>query len=369
MSSPAGREQLPDALRAIAMVAVLVVNAIGYAAAPWGAMLGERTPADSPWAAAAQGLVGALLQGKGIAMLAFVFGMSLWLAARRRNPAEARRRGAVRQRRLLVLGVLHGAFVYFGDILTLYALTGWLLLRQLLRPGAALLRHLRRVLVFAVVVKLAWVGVLVGWPSGPVPVGVPTIGTVAGLASFVQLNADAYLFAQAFTIVFAGPLIYLCMVGGVVAARLRLLTHRRWRPHLRAWLGRIGPPLLLLTAVYGVGVAWTEPQHPLRPWIDTLGDLAALPLAACYLMALALAADGGRARWCRWLAPLGQRTLTLYLGHSLVCMVVLSGAGWGMPWTTVQVVGFSLGLWLLAWVAAWCSGSRRWPMEAWMARR
>lgn len=351
------------------MVAVLVVNAIGYAAAPWGAMLGDRTPADSPGAAAAQGLVGALLQGKGLAMLAFVFGMSLWLAARRRSRAEVLQRGVVRQRRLLVLGVLHGVFIYCGDILTLYALTGWLLLRHLLRRGAALLRHLRWVLACALVIKLAWVAVLVGWPSGPVPVGVPTIGTVAGYADFLELNADAYLFAQAFTVVFAAPLIYLCMVCGVVAARLRLLTHRRWRPHLRAWLRRIGPPLLVLGAAYGVGIALTGPQHPLRPWIDTLGDLTALPLAACYLMALALAADGGRARWCRWLAPLGRRTLTLYLGHSLVCLAVLSGVGWAMPWTTVQVVGFSLGLWLLAWAAAWCSGSRRWRMEAWMGRR
>lgn len=368
MNAPRGRAQLPDALRAIAMVSVLVVNAIGYAVAPWGPVLGVRTPSDSAWAALTHGLVGAVLQGKGIAMLAFVFGMSLWLAARRRERPEALRLGLVRQRRLLQLGIVHGVFVYFGDILTLYALVGRLLLRRLHMPWRALRRHLRRALAWAVLAKLAWLAVLVGFGADPDPASLPSLAAVQGAWPFLQLNAGSYAFGQVVALAMAGPVLYLCMAGGVAAARLRLLTHRRWRAPLRRCLWRGGPALLLLSLAYGWGCATLAPAHAWRPWSDALGDLVAIPVAACYLAALALASDGGRARWCRWFSPLGQRTLSLYIGHSLLCLLLFSGAGWAVAATSVQTVLASGALWLLAWAAARHS-RRRWPLEAWMGRR
>ena len=66
---------------------------------------------------------------------------------------------------------------------------------------------------------------------------------------------------------------------------------------------------------------------------------------------------------------MGQRTLTLYIGHSVICLVLLSGAGLALTPTTVQTVVFCLGLWLAAVVAAQLSGATRWPLEAWIARR
>lgn len=362
------RETLPDALRALAMLSVLVMNAIGYAVAPWGPMLGEPLPADSALAAATQGLVAALLQGKGMAMLAFVFGMALWLSARRRARAEAQRRGLLRNRRLLQLGIVHGLFVYFGDILTLYALVGRLLLRRLHLPWRALRRHLRRTLVWAVLAKLAFLMLLFVPPYSAEQPASASMASVQGAWEFLQLNALAYTTSQLFGALFAAPVVYLCMACGVAAARLRLLTHRRWRPVLRRWLRRCGPVLLMLSMLYGWGCAVTPPSELSRAWIDAGGDLITLPVAACYLAALALASAGGRARWCHGLAPLGQRTLTLYIGHSLLCLLLFSGAGLALAWSTVQMVLACLALWLLACVAAARSGSRRWPLEAWMAR-
>ncbi|MBP7568072.1 MAG: hypothetical protein KA795_18905, partial [Burkholderiaceae bacterium] len=142
-----GREPLPDALRALAMLSVLVMNAIGYGVAPWGHPLGG--PPAGPWSAAAQGLAAALLQGKGYTMLAFVFGMALWLAARGRPQAQALQCGIVRHRRMLQLGVVHGVFIYFGDILTMYALVGRRLLGRLHAPWKMFRHHLRTALVWA----------------------------------------------------------------------------------------------------------------------------------------------------------------------------------------------------------------------------
>jgi uncharacterized protein len=159
------------------------------------------------------------------------------------------------------------------------------------------------------------------------------------------------------------------MLAGVAAARLRLLTHRRWRPRLARGL-RWGVAALALPVLgYGWACAALETTHAWRPWADAMGEWLVLPQAALYLAAFGLASRGGDAPWCRHLAPLGQRTLTLYIGHSVLCVVLWSGLGLALAMTTAQTVGVCLALWCLAWAAARASGCPRWPLEAWLGRR
>ena len=362
---------LPEVLRALAMLAVLVVNGAGYLTAPWGAVLGERTPADSPWAAAVQGLIAALLQGKGYPVLAFVFGMGLWLSLRGLAPAQARERVLRRQRRLLGLGMLHGVFVYFGDILTMYALVGWNLLRRLREPWRLLRRRLVRALVWALAATLLPLLMLVlaeAYPGTPASAE-PTLTGAGGWLDFWTINGLSYLLLQALGLVLAWPVIRLCMLCGVAAARLRLLTHRRWRAALARLTRRWLLPVLLCNLAYGLAFSRVPVGQEEPLWLYVFGHLAGLPLAALYLAALAWASQGGAAAWCRWFAPLGSRTLTLYLVHGLLGMALFSGAGLGWRPTTLEMLAVSLLLWALALVAAQASGPRRWPFERWLARR
>jgi uncharacterized protein len=369
MTSSLTRQPLPDALRALALVAVLVVNTVGYAISPLGPHLGLRLPPDSAWAAATQGLVAGLLQGKGYTMLAFVFGMGLWLAARRRSRAEALEHGLVRQSRLLVLGVLHGAFIYWGDILTLYALVGWQLLRRLHVPWKRFRRHLWGALAAAVLAKLLLAVVIFRTADLPLVLQGDSLASVRDASGFLRVNGITYGRVQVAAIVFSGPVLYFCMLCGVAAARLRLLTHRRWRGMLKRWLMVGGLPAVAASVAYGWGYAMTPATQPISPWLETLGESISAPVAAFYVVLVAWCSAGGRARWCQRLAPLGQRTLTLYLGHSLISLVLFSGVGMALALTTFQSVVFCLGLWLLAWGAAALSGSKRWPLEDWLAHR
>jgi hypothetical protein len=50
-------------------------------------------------------------------------------------------------------------------------------------------------------------------------------------------------------------------------------------------------------------------------------------------------------------------------------MLLFTPLGLGLVPSTLQMAGFWLGLWLLALAAAHATGSRRWPLEAWLARR
>lgn len=363
------REPLPDAMRALALVAVLVVNTMGYTLAPVGPQLGVRLPADSIWAAITQGLVAGLLQGKGYTLLSLVFGMGLWMSARKRSRADALRRGVVRHRRMLGLGVVHGAFIYLGDILTMYALVGRQLLARLHLPWKPFRRHLRRALIWAVVAKLLLMGVIYAMSDLPLVVPGHSLSSASGVWQFLGLNAGNYLVAQVSAVVLSAPVLYFCMACGVAAARLRLLTHRRWRPALKRALTHFGLPVLAVSFFYGWGYATMLPADPINPWLETLAEIVSIPMTAFYIVVLALASAGGRARWCHWLSPLGQRTLTLYVGHGLINMALFSGLGLALTLTTVQTVLFCLGLWLVACAAAALSGQTRWPLEAWMARR
>ncbi len=369
------RQALPDALRALALLAVLAVNAAGYLVAPWGALLGERSPADSGWALATQCLIAAVLQGKGYPMLAFVFGMGLVLAQRGRPPLQAQQRAVQRQKRLLKLGVVHGIFIYFGDILTLYALVGWQLLKRLHEPWRLLRRRLRRAVGWALGATLLSLVLtaLIAAPAAPAAdaasEALPSLAQAHSLFDFWVLNASAYGVGQVMALLLFWPLLRLCMLCGVAAARLRLLTHRRWRNRLGRWARRWAPVLLLLNAGYGVAYVSVVHDSHRAFWVEALGGLTGPPLAAVYVLALAAASRGGQAAWCRWLAPLGRRTLSLYVGHSLLCAGLFTGLGLGLQWGTVGLALFAAGLWALALLAAHASGAWRWPLEAWLARR
>lgn len=374
MTRRAARQPLPDALRALALLAVLVVNAAGYLVAPWGALLGERNPPDSGLAGAVQGAIAALLQGKGYPMLAFLFGMGLVLAARGHGATPSVQRGVRRQKRLLKLGMLHGVFIYFGDILTMYALVGWRLLARLHEPWRSLRPRLWRACGWALAVTAltvagtAFFAAEAGLPGVSGSSVEPTLAQAQGWRDFWRINAGAYLIAQVFALLLFWPVLRLCMLCGMAAARLRLLTHRRWRPALRRWTVRLALPLLLLNVTYGAAYVHTLAGSQRLFLVDALGSVVGPPLAWVYVMVLALAARGGQAAWCRALAPLGQRTLTLYVGHSLLCVALFTGVGMGLQPGTATMASFSVLLWCLALAAARASGARRWPLEAWLAR-
>lgn len=362
------REPLPDALRALALIGVLVVNGMGYREVPGGRLLGAVSPADSLAAQGVVAAVAALVQGKAYPLLAFLFGMGIAYAARNLSFDAARAAALRRARRLLVLGVLHGALLYFGDILTLYAVCAMLVVRQVREPWRALRPRLARALWWA----LAGVGlsVIVVWlpvAADPSTLGM-TLGNVPGLRAFLALNAPLYATGQVLAVVLALPLVRLCMLLGVAAVRLRWLTHRRWRDALGRTLRRWGWLVLAANAAYGVAYVagpWASVRNPV---LESASPLWAAPLAAVYVALAAHAWQRGRRAWVLPLARLGQHTLSVYVGASVLMLVLFSGAGLGWQPGSVGWVACALGLWALAWAgSALVPG--RWPLEAWMARR
>jgi uncharacterized protein len=371
----APREPLIDALRACAILGVLIANAQSYPTGPYGTPLGLPTPPDSRLAWLVHGGVALLVQGKAYPLLAFLFGYSQVLSQRGVAAASALQRRRRRMGRLLALGVLHGALLYAGDILTLYAVCGLLLLHQALARARAIVRQLRAwlLITLAVYVIEAWFA----WTSAPVsgaasPPWSLLYTAAPNVAAYVALNAEVYAGAQLIALLLFLPEVMTLMLAGLLAARLRLLTHRRWRG-LVARMARIALPLGLLgNAVYALGVT-AGSRHGVAgqwPWL-IIGLPLGWLLSAGFCAVVATAWHAGPPPILRALVPLGRVTLSLYVALSLLCALLLSGAGLQWRAGTVALALAAIALWLIALGAAHWAASRgvQGPLEAWMVRR
>jgi len=359
------REPLIDALRASALLGVAVVNLQAYPTGPWGSPLGVPAPADSPLAWTVFGMVAWLLQGKAYPLLAFLFGYSLALALRSRGTESARRR----LYRLLALGVLHGALLYAGDVLTLYALCGLLLLTQAHVRLRKLLRQLRVWFVFALIALAlsAWILTEVRFDT----VSLPSYPQVRGAGGLVALNARVYVEALVGGVLLFGPEIMMLMSAGFIAGRVGLLTRERWRPDV-ARVARWALPLgLVANAVYAAAAtAVSIGSDATRPWPGLVGPVGWL-LTVGFATALATAWHAGPPALLRALVPLGRYTLSLYVGVSLLGALLISGAGAGWALGSAGLALVALLTWALAALAARYAMAAGWrgPLEAWMTRR
>lgn len=365
------RDPFIDALRAIALLGVLIVNAVSYPAGPSGSPLGTPMPVDSPAAWAAITLVAWWLQGKAYPLLAFLFGYSLALAMPRTAVAQRpyRRRRMIR---MLLLGVLHGTLLYAGDILTLYGLAGLVLLRW---PPGPLRRWLVRWQVIAVVALAAFAAGL-ALTLAPAAFGMefrsgPVYGEVSGVPGFVALNGRSYWGSLPGAVALFLPEVMLLVVAGHIAGRLRWLTHRRWQPARRAMASRLLPLALLLNLLYAVLMTRAATANSAWQWVLLwTGPPVGWLLSGAIAAGLASWWSTSRPRLLCALAPLGRFSLSAYVGHSLLYALLFSGAGLAWPLGSVGLLVLAAGSWGVCWqISRWADRHGfRGPLEGWMIR-
>ncbi len=371
MTAPA-RLVLPDALRALALGGVLLVNTLGYASMPWGPLLGEIEPAGDVVALTLQAALAAVVQGKAYPALAFLFGMSLAWSVQDRQLASRQRAGR-RLRWLLALGIVHGLFLYGGDILTVYALCGLLVLPAVHVPWTRLRKRLRQALWwagigFTVSVALAAIPTLLAGAVAEIPPD-ETLAAASHFGAFMALNARAYVSANTWGLLYMLPLVQLFMLAGVAAARLRWLSHARWQCGRERMVRRWWQPLVACNVLYGLALAGLAFAG--RPWqlvLEMMGPLVCVPLSVVLLAHLANGWARGRRAWAVAIAPLGRCSLSVYLANSVLCMALLSGVGLGWQPGTVATAALAGLIWTGALLLARRS-TRRWPLEAWLGRR
>jgi uncharacterized protein len=379
------RDPLIDALRAFALAGILLVNIQSFvwgAGEPLGYFSDESTDVDL----VVHWLLSAFVSSKFIALFAFLFGLGCAMqirALRRAGATLAEARHTYRRRLvfLLAVGILHGLLLYFGDVLTIYALCGFLLLRHVAQRPAQLARATRRWwLAFAVVTVVGGVIVFAATSSMAADVEPQAIAedslrsfevfTTSGYAEQLPWRAAEYIELQTSVLVFAVPQIMALFTLGLLAGRLGWLS--RPRRHPRIWrVARRAGAVALPVAVLGGWLSTTSLlMTPGTPSMlgSTLVTLST-PLAAWYVAATISSWRTRRGQAAiRWLAPAGRMPLTNYLLQSLVMGALLSGwgAGLGGRLNHAQLVGIAIlvvaAQWLLSrwWIGRFGQG----PVEA-----
>ncbi len=364
-ASSAPRIAVVDALRALALMPVVIVNWVGYPALPDMGPLSPPAPADSPLAQGLSFLLHALVAGKGISLLAFLFGYSQALSHRARA-VDALPHRRQRLQRMAVLGLLHGCLLYMGDILTTYAVCGWVMLGWVSRRLSEVRVRLRVIVVLNVLILLLAV-VLAQMPV-TTPTSLP-LTTPMSWASWVIQNAAHYLIMLVGFVILGLPLPLLLMTLGLMAGRLRLFSHPRWRPALATWARRWGWPAVVLNVVCVTflwpGLSVGDVRDSSRYAIGYLYPTLLLLSAAVPALVLML---HRRPQWLRLLVPMGRHTLTIYIGSSVVSLLLFSGAGLAWQPGTAVTLLLALIYWGGGLLLSHQMGSRSLPLEAWLAR-
>lgn len=358
------REAAIDALRALALLPVIVVNFTGYANLPYGGAL--MRPDGTVLGDLGTGWVAALLQGKGYQLLMFLFGYSLSLAARSgTSPAQARRR----LQGLLVLGLMHGFLLYMGDILGAYALLGFFVLARVRLRARALLRWVWGLGGLALVLA-GWLLALTHSQSDAMGAASPSLAALSSSWAWWISNALGYASALLIGTLLMAPEALCLMLLGVLAQRLGWLRARRWEKARQRWARWAVPLVLVNLAVGALAVGLFKGDEAQADGGLSFLSMLLGPLSLASWVSWTVQhwrAHGVPA----WLSEAGRQTLTPYLLSSVTAVAVWSPLGLSLRLSNASLLLVSSLLWvgLMAGARRASQRQRRLPAEAWLARR
>lgn len=405
----AGSERLAsiDFVRGAALLGIILVNGLCFFG-PFADLMSPSLfsrigPADRVVVL----LVMSLAASKFISLFSLLFGFGLVgqierAAERAGSPVwfTARRLLA-----LLLFGVVHATLLWYGDILTLYALLGgWLLLA---RYGSARVLVVVAVALLLLTVGLRFgLGVLMkeeGGPSsakaaekkkpsdGPPPRGWDAVVAAGGNPdSPVYIEAETVAFrdgpwsdAMVFRLVnwafvlISAPFISGWQILGMFLMGAALYKLRFFSPErtgLRRAVLMWCLPLGLAVEGAAAAIYWTQPAANNWAWViaGTIQQAALLFLPLGYLAGLALLA-GAVPGWVRGpVCSAGRMSLTVYLLETVIATGIAYYWGLGLfgRLSPAQYVPLCAGIWLVLVVFAhlWLSAFSQGPME-WLWRK
>jgi uncharacterized protein len=332
-----------DIVRGFALLGVLLMNNQYQFRYPSELLILSPHPFPGHLDLAADGFLHLFVEAKAVSLFSFLFGMGLAIQLER---AEARGAsfGAYAMRRLgalFLFGFLHVLLLWWGDILHVYAVLGFVLLLFLRRrPRTILIAGLVLVVVPSLVIVATGIGD--GGPHPPMPSVAAAFGDEAirvyryGSWPEVAMFRFRHLAHHAKPGMFAVFLPY--------ALGLFLLGLWTWR---RGIVQRPEAHRGFLRAVCGIGIAgglavtalatssWDvfDLRHgAVAAFIHAAEFAVATPcLALGYGAAILLVTLHERPR--RWLAPMasvGRMALTNYLCQSLIMTWIANGYGLGL---------------------------------------
>jgi uncharacterized protein len=379
------RIQALDVVRGVAVAGILLANVQVFFGLTF--LSPDRIAAMSTASAdhIASFLEHVFVDGKFYSVFSLLFGIGFGVQLARGGDAAVPRFKR-RLRILLGIGAIHAFLIWAGDILMLYALLGFTMPWFARKTNRALLRWTVILLAIPtalyIVALAAWM--IVGPRSAPAPAGAPVPPQI--MAFFAAIGTGGFKDALIGNLVFlAGrwadlfatvrfPKVLGMFVLGLWTVRAGIaLAPSEHRSTLARW-SKLG---------WGVGLpaniiaAWAIEHWPYLP--PSIGGLLGVVMQAVgvpilalgYAATLALLVVDGR-RFIDVFAPVGRMALTNYLMHSIACVTLSYGFGFGLWWkvgsSRAMAIAAAIILVQIPLSAWWLSRFRFGPVE-WVWRR
>ncbi|HEV2083386.1 MAG TPA: DUF418 domain-containing protein [Brevundimonas sp.] len=374
-----------DMLRGWAVLGILAVNAVAFAWPSLLMMAQQPPPADASQAdVIGRWVITTFFADKMRTLFTMLFGVSIFLVGGERSDLD---RGSLLRRRLgwlLLIGALHGAVLWWGDILLLYAVSGFVFLmcrswsaRRLLWVGGTV------TILWAVVATLGYWGManlppaIAAKMAGSMPSATPEAvqavvdaWLAGGGASFVQ-NFTTWIGMAPFFIPFMLPVTVPLMMVGLGLFKSGFFSGKAPTGAYLTFIVLGGANLAVL-AVLG----WQKAMA--GEGVDPTGGLAdaargAAPLITLfYASLLILLARSALKAATAIFVPVGRMAFTNYLSQTLI-MMSLYYAPWGPQWfgqhSTSQMWMVVGAIWIaqIVWSPLWLKAFSMGPLE-WLWR-
>ncbi|MEU8223786.1 DUF418 domain-containing protein [Kribbella sp. NPDC048915] len=358
-----------DALRGFALLGILIVN-ITFAASGFPIHLAQDPAYDSWLDHTVHWLSSALVDMKFYLLFSFLFGYSfqLQMEAAQRAGAAFRPRMLRRLGGLFVLGALHGVFLITGDILSVYAIIGLVLLamrrvsdRTALTVAAGIYAYL--------FVTLGAASLFVDTtqfmdPTTALAAAQETTANLAGSFSDVIGEHVRALPTYGLSLLTVqGPTTLAAFLIGMVVGRRRLLKNLSGNEAVLRLLQLIG-----FTVGIAGGAYYASAGGNSNTCAVLISVLTAPFLSAAYgatLLRLMHTDRGGDVR--RLLVPAGRMALSNYLGQSVATMLLFTGVGFGLVGqvSPLETLGLAVGIFVLQVLLShvWLSSFHYGPVE------
>lgn len=378
-----------DVLRGLGVMGILAVNAVSFGLPMPVYVMPELSPAPLVGSeAAAWWIVQTFFHYKFVTLFSLLFGVSILLVGGER--ADKPRSALLRRRLawLLAIGVLHGLLLWYGDILMLYACTGFIVMLARSWSPKRLFAVSLTVLLLGSLLAVAPLIALesappktqkeviaqMGQPMGDVDIPASIAAMRAGFGSAMTENAQAWLTLQS-----ASLLVFVWRTGALMLLGMALFKTGFLTGKARTWI------YVALIVLGAVGLAWSGWEnsaklatHFAKPQAvgryQVAYEFMSLPITLGYAsVAILLLRSDAVAKLLTPLARLGQMAFTNYLTQSLIMTTLFwSGRGLGLfgQFDRVQLWLCVIAIWALQliWSPLWLSRFRMGPME-WLWRR
>ncbi|TGL61411.1 DUF418 domain-containing protein [Leptospira sarikeiensis] len=370
-----------DFLRGFALFGILAVN-LPFFSKPMYliASLGEnKTLFDciGSW------IVAFFFESKFYVLFSFLFGYGFYIQLTNGPKNSTKARYFRRILGLGILGILHGIFLFIGDILLSYAILGVLLWFLRNRSIPQLLRLSLYFLVLAIICRIG-MSLAEGYFKSELESRLPQLleeSRKAYLGGFwentKQRTIDTIL-SIPFLVFYQWPNVLSMFCFGFAAAKGSIFSDwEKTRSGLRKFF-----PWMLIIGILGNGLYTLHSRHILPEniqiiwkFVFAITDTASAPaLTFCYVYLLGNYFFSERSFGDKpWFESMGKLSLSIYIGESFVCTWIF--CGWGLGYFdqlgSYLVLLLTPFIWIffsivaLIWKRFFTLGPMEWALRSW----